>query len=58
MASEESKEQVKPAPATGVEGRHGYSPPKLIVWGSLRDLTSGPASGNQDPLGLNGTENV
>ena len=52
------KKQDKPVPGTDSQGRQGYSPPKLIVWGSLRDLTRGPASGDQDPLGLNGTENV
>lgn len=53
---EERVSAVKPASRTRSAPRARYSPPRLIEWGTIRDLTKGPEGGDQDSPVM-GTEN-
>ena len=38
-----ASDRPQPATATPARGRRPYAPPQLIAWGTLLDLTQGPA---------------
>lgn len=52
-----NREQASPDPAGGAAGRKPYERPVLLQWGSLLDITRGPAADIQDD-GFSGSGGV
>lgn len=53
------QEEPKNEPAAAGPRRMPYQPPKLIVWGTVRQLTAGANGGMEDfPPTFDGTQTV
>jgi hypothetical protein len=50
----QAKQDVKPSPS-GKDGlRKAYSSPRMVKFGTIRELTLGGVGGGMDPLGKSG----